>query len=105
MTLKVDQGISANKFFLIVQPKRQYPESRSGEPKPIVELTDPKTTEVVKAELYTWWPMNEKEFLTADAFCHLAYGYSAGILHRELKKKYPELQKEFAVEYWLLKRI
>jgi hypothetical protein len=105
MELTIKHGISKNEFFLIAQPKRRYEESRLGADKPIITLEDPKTGNPIKTELYEYWTATSEQFEEMNALALLAYGWPAKQLKQHLVNKYPELNENFVVEYWLLKRL
>jgi hypothetical protein len=105
--IKIKHGMPENNFFLIAQPKRDYDFLRFPQDGTytIIELTDPKTDEKIKAELHTKWSLDEKQFMSASSFAELAYGVTSDVLKKALMKKYPELADKFKIEYWLLKKI
>jgi len=106
MKLNVNHGIPASPYFMIVQPLRRYEEPLLYNPqKVIVELSDPKSKENINAELFSVWTFDEQTFEKANDFALLTYGVSASQLKNVLLDKYPELKKDFRVQYWLLKRL
>lgn len=105
MTIKIKHGIPKHPYFIIAQPKRSYEESRTSENKPIIELTDPITNDLIKAELQDYWTVPADDFESMRALALMAYGYHPADLKQKLLEKYPELRQNFIIEYWLLKRI
>ena len=108
MTIEINHGIPQSQFFFIAQPKRLYDEPKLVEsgPKTIVEFMDPQTGEhLMKAELWDICTMNEYDFLHTSMLGRAAYGCPPQFLKEEMIKRYPELEKEFTIEYWLLKRL
>jgi len=104
MELTIKHGISNSQYLIIAQPKRRYDEPRI-DVRHIVYLEDPKTGDKIKTEMHDYWTANESQFETLKALALLAYGWPIDKLKAELIKKYPELQQNFIIEYWLLKRI
>jgi hypothetical protein len=107
MIIEIDHGLPQSKFFLIIQPRKQYDEPKIPETgsRNIVELKDINTGQVTKAELCGICSISEYDFMNMEIFSRLAYGCSPVFLKKQLIKRYPELEKEFAAEYWLLKLI
>ena len=107
MIINIKHGRPNSSFFIVAYPKCNYDEPRiDTKEKPNVELEDPDdATKIIKAQLWDIWTMEEKDFKNCDGLARLAYGCSAEFLKKNMMEKYPQLNKEFIVEYWLLKRL
>ena len=106
-TIQVKHGKPNSPFFIIIHPKRDWNFIRFSDTDfTIVELIDPRdSTKVIKAELHTFWDINEQSFFNLAGLCKLAYERTPEDLYPILLNKYPELKNKFELEYWLLKRI
>lgn len=103
MNIKISQELPKQDFFLLAQPKATYPENRSNQS--IVTITDPYSKNVIKAQFYDMWTVDEHDFDHMSGFALLAYGIEPFKLKEKLIEDYPQLKKNFIVEYWLLKKI
>jgi len=108
MVIKIQHGPPNSSYFLIVQPKRKYDKPRIGTSDiPFVEMTDPKgIKELLEAKLIDMWSIHlDEDFERMNGLALLAYGIPAAELKKNLLLKYPELNANPVIEYWLLKRL
>lgn len=109
MTIK--HGIPVHPYFCILQPSgieeyRQLFNVRMDEHwvNPIIELDDPVSGKIIKAEVLDRWhfPLDE----LPGMFTYLTYGQSPEKLKQILQERYPQLMdSKIEVEFWLLKKL
>jgi len=108
MEIEIIHSFPKHKFFLILQPKREYAEQRlslDNNIKPLITLTDSEKVKLGTAELYAILTVHDdNDFKHLSLLSFLAYGWDPASLKKELLIKYPQLNQKFEVEYWLLKR-
>lgn len=106
MLIKIQHGIPQSNYFIIAQPKREYNEPRIGiKDATMVKMTDPKSKEPTDAILVDTWTMEMKELEEMNSLALLAYGITGAQLKTLMLQKYPELNQNSKVEYWLMKRL
>ena len=106
MIIKLTHGIPTSPFFIIAQPVREYKEPRFYQPeKTVVELTDPKSKCLNRAEAEALWTFEKNDVVNVNAFCKLAYGVDGKELYNIMLAKYSEMKDGDPIEFWLLKRL
>ena len=103
--ININHGLPQSPYFVIAQVKKTYGFARTEGDSTIVNLTDPKTKQPIKATLEGVWTMDKKEFLRSKAFSLLAYGCDPSHIYKGIMDKNPDLKDGFEVEYWLLKKM
>lgn len=105
----IEHGIPLQKYFAIAQPPSvSKPTTDALDPeyvKPVLELKDPKTGQLFKAEVNGHWTFTTDELLQHEEFCLLVYGISAHKLVKHLCRQYPEIEQTKKVRFILLKKI
>ncbi len=99
----INHGIPQNNFFCIALPEGNESKFDRINNNQVIELKDPKSNELFKAEIHDIWkyPLS---FLP-DSLTKLAYGITGEQLRNVMLKKYPEFKNTTNVEYLLLKKL
>jgi len=98
-------GLQNHPYFAIAQPPSFVIPEANAEGLRIVEMKDPKSTEVIKAEFVDIWRLKITELLTAKAFCKLVYGIDPDKLVKVLAKRFPEIEEKQTIHFLLLKKL
>ena len=100
---KISHGIPKSNFFCIALPENSLSKFERINNNEVIELKDPKTEDIIKAEIHDIWtyPIH---FLP-DSLSKLAYGITGSQLQNVMLKRYTEFNKIQNVEYILLKKI
>jgi len=106
MTLTIDQGIPAQKYFMIALPHKGNNERVSldpSKPKTVYEMKNPRSGEKTKAELNSYYVWDLYDI--PESWCLLSYGIGSEKLVPLLIEKYPELNSNPKVEFLVLKKL
>lgn len=104
----IQHGIPNHKFFYIVQPDvgTPYGERVQLDPKfekPVIELQDPNTGAVAKAQVWDVLKVHTKQ--VPNHMFRVTYGVSAEKAISMLEEKYPTIKSTGKIEFLLLKKL
>jgi hypothetical protein len=105
----IEHGVPEHEYFAIVLPQGIIkPTIDALEPdyvKPVHTFLDPNTKKTYEAEVHEVASWTIAEFISMSIPSIVAYGIPAKIMALHLQKRYPQIRKQQALNYIVLKKL